>query len=208
MPTLLRTLFSISIISLGLTSCFSDQDGAPLPYLGRHTMTATDTLYHTIPDWKFLNQDSSIVTNKSLSNTIYISDFFFTSCPSICPKVMKNMLRIYEEFEDEEMVQLVSFTIDPKRDDVGKLNLYSNNLGVTSDRWHFLTGDQDSLLDLADDYFVVAYADADAPGGFDHSGKIILTDKAGHVRGFCEGTEPETIPKFIKDVKKLLAEYK
>ncbi len=202
----MRILYLITVAIILLLGCQST-DNRPLPFLGQVEVIDGDTLKHTIPHWTFLNQDSTKITNTDLANKIYISDFFFTSCPSICPKVMKQMLRLHEEFEDEEVIQFVSFTIDPKRDDVDKLSLYSKNLGVTSDTWHFLTGDQDSLLDLADEYFVVAYKDEDAPGGFDHSGKIILTDKSGHVRSFCEGTDPESIPQFIDDVNILIKEY-
>lgn len=190
-----------------VASCDQVVDDSPLPYLGQPQLVDGKEMKHTIRDFSFVNQDSVIINNDSLSNHIYITDVFFTSCPTICPKVMKQMLRLHDEFEDEDLVKLVSFTIDPKRDDVERLKLYSGNLGVTSDKWHFLTGEKDDVYELADDYFIVAYPDADTPGGFDHSGKIILTDKLGHVRAFADGTDPETIPPFIKSVKTLMKEY-
>ena len=146
--------------------------------------------------------------NASLSDYVYVADFFFTSCPSICPKVAKQMLRIYDAVKDEPMVKLVSFTIDPKRDDVKKLRLYAENLGVDHNKWYFLTGDKDATLELANTYFVAAFEDADAPGGFDHSGKILLVDKEGHIRSFSEGTDPENTPKIMEDINKLVAGYK
>jgi len=188
-----------------LFSCKNDPSKTELPYLGNQEMVDGRPKYHSIRDFEYMNQDSQIVTNKTLADGVYIADFFFTSCPSICPKVMKQMLRLYETFESTPGVSLVSFTLDPVRDDVNKLALYAQNLEVKAPKWHFLTGDKDFTLDLADDFFVAALEDPDAPGGFDHSGKIILVDKNGHVRSFCEGTEPETIPKFIEDVKALLA---
>lgn len=190
---------------IGLLSC--EQESGSLPILGRTEVVDGQTIHHKIRNWEFVNQDSVLITNDSLKNHVYITDVFFTSCPTICPKVMKQMLVLHDEFRDDDLVKLVSFTIDPKRDDVDRLKLYSSNLGVTSDKWHFLTGDKDDVYELANDYFIVAYPDADTPGGFDHSGKIILTDKDGHVRAFAEGTEPETIPRFIKDVKTLKKEY-
>jgi protein SCO1/2 len=190
---------------LGVIGC--QQESGPLPILGRADVVDGQTVHHTIRDWEFVNQDSVVINNDSLKNNIYITDVFFTSCPTICPKVMKQMLILHDEFKDNDLVKLVSFTIDPKRDDVERLKLYSSNLGVTSDKWHFLTGDKDDVYELANDYFIVAYPDADTPGGFDHSGKIILTDKNGHVRAFAEGTDPETIPGFIQDVKSLMKEY-
>ena len=210
MSIITNTKFALAFIItllLGFTACDSVVSSEPLPILGNKEIVDGETVYHTIRDWTFVNQDSVTLSNKSLSDYIYITDVFFTSCPTICPKVMKQMLVLYDEFENDEMVKMVSFTIDPKRDDVERLKLYSSNLGVSSDKWHFLTGDKDNIYDVADDYFIVAHPDSDAPGGFDHSGKIILTDKQGRVRAFAEGTDPETIPPFIKAVKRLIKEY-
>ena len=201
----MNKLWLLLVLIPMLHACKNDGPKTDLPFLGNHQVVAGQPKYHTIRDFEYLNQDSQTVTNKSLAEGVYIADFFFTSCPSICPKVMKQMLRLYETFEDTPGVNLVSFTLDPARDDVSKLALYAKNLEVKAPKWHFLTGDKDFTLDLADDFFVAALEDPDAPGGFDHSGKIILVDKNGHVRSFCEGTEPETIPKFIEDVKSLLA---
>jgi protein SCO1/2 len=148
-----------------------------------------------------------LMTNQSLKDYIYVADFFFTSCPSICPKVMKEMMRIYESVKDDPQVKLVSFTIDPKRDDVRKLRLYADNLGIDHTKWYFLTGDKEATFALANTYFVAALEDPTAPGGFDHSGKIILVDKEGHIRSFSEGTDPENTPKIIADIKTLSASY-
>ena len=179
-----------------------------LPYLGETVVENGVEIHHKVGQYAHFNQDSVLIDNKKMSEYIYIVDFFFTSCPSICPKVMKEMTKIYDAVKSEPMVKLVSFTLDPKRDDVAKLKLYANNLGVDHDKWYFLTGDKDATLELANTFFVAAFEDADAPGGFDHSGKILLIDKEGHVRSFSEGTDPENTPKLLADVTKLLASYK
>lgn len=194
----------LSIILFG--SCQNQQ--GPLPKYGFSDVVNGDTIYHKIPEFSFVNQDNQVVDNESLSDFIYVSDFFFRNCPTICPKVKKQMLRIYDKYEDESQVKFISHTIDPKRDTVEALKVYAEKLGVDHDKWYFLTGDKDEIYDIADDYFNVAIEDSSVPGGFDHSGKIILTDKQGHVRAFCEGTDPESIPQFIKDVATLLDEYK
>ena len=196
----------IVILSLVIFSACQNQQG-PLPKYGFMDVVDGDTIHHKIPEFKFVNQDSQFVDNESLSDFIYVSDFFFRNCPTICPKVKKQMLRIYDKYENEPMVKFVSHTIDPKRDTVEALKVYAEKLGVSHDKWYFLTGDKDEIYDIADDYFNVAIEDSSVPGGFDHSGKIILTDKAGHVRAFCEGTDPESIPQFIKDVATLVDEY-
>ena len=196
----------ICVATIYLSSCQNKED-LKLPILGRSEIIGTDTIYHQIPDFKFVNQDSVIVTNSTYSENIYITDFFFTSCPSICPKVKKQMLRLYDRYLDDPLIKFVSHTIDPKRDDVDRLKMYANNLEVDQKKWDFLTGDKDELMGIANDYFVVAFEDPDVPGGFDHSGKIILVDTKRHVRAFCEGTDPKSVTSFMDDVDKLLAEY-
>jgi protein SCO1/2 len=204
----MKSKFPLLFILLFFISFSCKNDSGKLPYLGHKTVVDGKEIAPTIRPFSYKNQDGDSITNASLKNHIYITDFFFTSCPSICPQVMRQMLRIHDEFKEEEMVKLVSFTIDPKRDSVAKLADYANKLGVKSDKWLFLTGDKDFTLDLADDFYIAALEDPTVPGGFDHSGKIVLVDKMGHVRAFCEGTDPETIPKFIEDVKTLVREYR
>ncbi len=178
-----------------------------LPILGKKKIVEGIEVNHVIPDWNFMNQDSNMVSNKDLSEVVYVTDVFFRSCPTICPKTMKEMKRIYTEFEDNPQVKLVSFTIDPERDTPILLKKYASNLEVDTEKWWFLHGGKEETYDLALDYFNTAYEDADIPGGFNHSGKLILTDKSGHIRSFSEGTDPEETPKLIRAIKTLLKEY-
>ena len=187
-------------------SC-GDQTSSTLPILGKKKIVDGIEVNHIIPDWEFMDQDSNMVTNKDLSDVVYITDVFFTSCPTICPKTMREMKRIYTEFEDNPQVKLVSFTIDPERDSPERLKKYASNLEVDTKKWWFLHGEKEETYDLALDYFNTAYEDSDIPGGFNHSGKLILTDKNGHIRSFSEGTDPDETPKLIRDIKTLLKEY-
>ncbi len=193
------------ILLSGFLSC-KDQD--PLPILGRSFEENGVTIHHTIPDFSLLNQDSVYVSNADLENHIYISDFFFMSCPTICPRVKKQMLRLYDTYKNDALIKFVSHSIDGKRDTPSALKQYAYNLDVDTEKWMFLTGNRGDVIDIADDYFVAAFEDSDAPGGFDHSGKIILVDKNRHVRAFCEGTDPDDVTEFFGDVQKLLNEYK
>jgi protein SCO1/2 len=165
-----------------------------------------DTVYHAIPDFSFLNQDSQVITNESFTDKAYVADFFFISCPTICPKMTKQMLRIYHHFENDDRLLLLAHSIDPKRDTVGALKVYSHNLGVSSSKWHFVTGNQDSIYSIADDYFSIALVDSTAQGGFDHSGRIILVDKNRHIRSYCDGTDEKDVTRFMKDIERLLNE--
>ncbi len=199
------TQFCLVTTLLAMLGCKTNND--ELPYLGQSMIENGKEIHHYVGKFKHYNQDSIQMTNESLKEYIYVTDFFFTSCPSICPKVKKQMLKIYNEVKNDPQIKLVSFSIDPKRDTVKKLKLYADNLGIDHNKWYFLTGDKDETLALANSYFVAAFEDASAPGGFDHSGKIILVDKEGHVRSFSEGTDSEDTPKIIADIKKLSLSY-
>lgn len=177
-----------------------------LPYLGNKDVVNGDTVFHTVPDIRLIDQDSNVFRLSEQGNKIFLADFFFTSCPSICPKVARQMLRLHDRYKDDDRVLLLSHTIDQRHDSVTVLNRYAKNLGVDTDRWKFLTGEKDSIFHLADEYFVSAVVDPSAPGGFDHSGRIILLDKDRHVRGFAEGTDPESVTAFFKVVDRLLNE--
>ncbi len=179
----------------------------PLPILGQQKIINGDTLPHLIPGFTFMDQDSAVITNASFQGKAYVADFFFISCPTICPKVKQQMLRIYNRFEQEDKLLLLSHTIDIKYDTIPRLKQYAENLGVTSNRWHFVTGSKEDIYNIADDYFSIAIEDPDVPGGFDHSGRLILVDQNRQVRSFCNGTDPEDVERFMEDIETLLLEY-
>lgn len=197
---------AIAAIGLLLAACAQEgKQAQALPYLGNHDINGQDTVYHTIPDFAFVNQDSNVVTNETFEGKVYLADFFFISCPTICPKVKKQMLRIYDKYKDNDELMLLSHTIDPNRDTVGRLKQYAQNLGVDNGEWMFVTGDQDRIYEIADDYMSIAREDPEAPGGFDHSGWILLIDKEGRIRSFADGTQAEKVDQLMKDIDWLLA---
>jgi protein SCO1/2 len=177
-----------------------------LPHLGNIEIIKGDTIYHTIPDISLTDQDSQVLKISSLGDKIILADFFFTSCPSICPRVQKEMLRLYDRYKNDDHVIMISHTIDQRNDSVSVLKRYAYNLGVDTEKWKFVTGVKDSIYDLADQYFVSVVEDPTAPNGFDHSGRIILVDKERHVRGFCEGTDSTSVTAFFETVDALLNE--
>ncbi|MCR9099615.1 MAG: SCO family protein [bacterium] len=197
--------FLFALLGLTVFSCQQEANVQPLPYLGQHEINGQDTVYHTIPDFAFVDQDSNLVTNATFEGKIYLADFFFISCPTICPKVKKQMLRIFDQYKGNDELMLLSHTIDPKRDTVGRLKSYAQNLGVDNGQWRFVTGEMDEIYGIADDYMSIAKEDPNAPGGFDHSGWILLIDKAGHIRSFADGTDPEKVDRLLTDIEWLLA---
>lgn len=201
-------LFAGLAILLISTGCSIPGSNDVLPILGERDVVNGDTVYHTIPDFSFIDQDGQVVNNETFAGKAYVADFFFVSCPTICPKVSKQMKRLHDRFADEDKFLLLAHTIDPVRDTVGRLRVYAEALGVKSSKWHFVTGEKDELYAIADDYFSIAIENPDAPGGFDHSGRIILVDPQRRVRSFCDGTDPESVDKFMKDIEILLKEIK
>ncbi len=178
-----------------------------LPILGEPTILGNDTIYPTIANFRFVNQDSNIVTNQTFENKLYIADFIFLSCPTICPKMTKELYNAYQQFENESRVLFISHTIDPEHDTIPALKAYAKNLGVNSNKWHFVTGNQESILNLSElSYFSAAYPDSTSPGGFTHSGGLLLVDKNRHIRGVYNSMNPEETKRLVKDVKILLNE--
>lgn len=198
----MRISIGTLIVGLIFSACQLEQE--PLPILGEKLIEGTDTIYHTIPDFKFTNQEGQEVNLATFDNKIYVVDFFFISCPTICPVVKAQMLRVLETYRDEDRLMFLSHTIDPKRDTVERLKKYADNLGVGVPKWHFVTGEKEKLHGIASSYFSIAYEDSSAPGGFDHSGRLILIDQNKHIRSYCDGTDPESVDQFIKDIAILL----
>lgn len=169
--------------------------------------TVVDTVYQTIPTFSFLDQDSAVIDNKALSDKIYIADFFFTSCPSICPIMKKQMLRVYDTYKDEKQLSFVSHTIDPKHDTIPALKKYAEKLGVDGKKWHFVYGERETVYKLArNGYFTIAEEDAKAPGGIMHMGYFTLVDKSGKIRGMYNGVDEKEVDNLIADIKILLKE--
>ena len=195
------------LLCLGsLIACQGKREPGPLPILGNREVVNGDTIYHEVRDFSFIDQDSLPVTQETFAGKAYVVDFFFISCPTICPMVTKQMLRVYERFKDEDRLLLLAHTIDTKHDSVPRLKKYAENLGVSSEKWKFVTGVKDSIYGIANDYFSIAVENTDAPGGFDHSGRLILVDKNRRVRSFCDGTDPESVDRFMEDIETLLKE--
>ncbi|HIG32759.1 MAG TPA: SCO family protein [Flavobacteriales bacterium] len=178
---------------------------------------------YSIDEFSFINQNNDTITKDSLTGSIYVANFFFTSCPSICPIMTKNMSYLQEKLSVYPDIRFLSHTVDPDNDTPEKLNSYINlmqqkNISIDLSNWDFLTGDKDKLYQTAANYFVNASADSLAPGGFLHSEYFILIDKQGRVRsgidkngnavGAYDGTNEAQIKDLINDIKVLMAEYK
>ena len=195
------------IIGTGLLQGCITKKEAPLPVFGEREVVGEDTVYHTIANFRFVDQDSNEVTNDTYKGKIYVADFFFTSCRTICPIMKTQMLRVYDSIQNDPDVLLLSHTIDPDYDTVGLLNDYANRLGVKSNKWHFVTGNKDEIYKLAQtSYFSTALEDNSEPDGFIHSGAFLLIDKDRRIRGKYDGTKEEDVNRLLADIQRLKAE--
>jgi protein SCO1/2 len=136
-----------------------------------------------VPDFVFTNQDNRLISNEDYLGKVYVIEFFFTTCPTICPIMNTNMKRLEEAFGGRDDFGIASFTIDPEKDTPEQLKRYAENLGVFSQNWHFLTGDADEIYDLANSGFnIFAGINPNVAGGFEHQGYFALVDQNGYLR--------------------------
>jgi len=201
----MKNIFLFSLMCMLLAACSPDQPRV-LPILGERDVVNGDTIYPTIPDFSFIDQDSQMVTNATFAGKVYVVDFFFIHCPTICPKVKANGLRIYQKYKNDDRVRMLSHSIDTRNDTVAALRHHAQKLGIESSKWRLVTGDHDAIYGIADDYFSIAQEDPSAPGGFNHSGRLILVDRNRHVRAFCDGTNAEEVDRFMQEIDLLLLE--
>lgn len=210
----LTSTFLLAIV-LFLSSC---KENRKLPIYGlRETKEVknsdgtmgVDTVYQTIPDFKFLNQDSTYITNNHFKGKVYVADFFFTSCTSICPVMHRNLKTVFEKFKDNDDVMFLSHTIDFKYDLPSVLKKYAQKLGVDGQKWQFVHGSKDSIYTIAEKSYLVAVGqDSTNRDGFVHQGYLVLVDKDRRIRGAYDGTDAGQVAQLQKDIPLLLAEEK
>ncbi|MDB5118376.1 MAG: electron transporter [Mucilaginibacter sp.] len=207
-----KLLGAVAIILLW-NACKFNETNKTLPIYGNRSpvtktvdgKTVTDTIYQTIPKFSTVNQYGDSISNKKLDGNIYVADFFFTTCPSICPVMHRNMLNVYNEFKNAGDFKIISYTIDPKHDSVNILKKYADNLGITGNTWWFLQGKKEDIYKLSESY-LVRRPEEDAKQLFIHDGYFILIDKQKRIRGTYDGTVPEQVTQLIADIKTLRTE--
>lgn len=161
-----------------------------------------DTVWHKVKPFKLKNQFGKEVGLEDWGGKIIIADFFFTSCPSICPKLTRNMKKLQTAFKKtDSLVRFVSFTVDPVRDSVQALKAYGDKFGIDHDTWHMLTGDRNELYDIALNEFKASIAsNGNIDTGFIHTDRFFLLDRDRVVRGWYNGLDSVNLDKLIKDV--------
>jgi len=213
--SLLACIFAVTLISCNN----SNQNNNPqaLPFLGFYDLEQvekdgiieTDTIHHSIGDFYFTAHTGEAITNATVKGKVYIADFFFTHCPSICPVMTYNLKRLHQNTKDIEELIILSHTIDPDRDSLQRLNEYISLMGIDPrDDWFFLRGSSSYTYDIGkDEYLINADVDREAEGGFLHSEHFVLVDREGHIRGMYEGTDTAQVNQLEKDLRLLISKY-
>jgi protein SCO1/2 len=206
---------TISFFLLGcvLLSCSEKKKESPgllLPVLGEKKLgnkEGTDTIYHTVGDFKFVNQYKDTVSEKTVNNKVYVADFFFATCQSICPQMSNQLKRVQDEFKNDPDFLILSHSVNPKHDSSEVLEAYATQYGAIKNKWHFLTGNKGEIYDLAKfSYLVNALEDDGTPEGFLHSELFLLIDKEKRIRGMYDGTDSVQVNKLIEDIRTLKTE--
>lgn len=163
--------------------------------------------YHTVKDFKLVNQNGDTITQDFYKDKIYVADFFFTTCQTICPIMTDHMLKIQERTKNDPDLLLLSHSVIPVADSVPQLKKYALEKGVNDAKWNLVTGDKKQIYDLARKSYLAAKSQGDA-GPFDmiHTENFVLVDKEKRIRGFYDGTDPDAIEDLLHDIEILKKE--
>jgi len=209
---MIRLFLGLAVVVLLIGAC--KEDYTPLSFVGNYDLDyktvngkeVVDTIYPKMVDFAYLNQDSMLVTSNDMKGKIWVSDFFFSSCPSICPTMTTQMKRLNNELSDlVEEIQFMSFSINPKMDNPTRLSAYIKKHEIAAKNWYFFTGDEEKTHKLGIENFqIFAGKDAESAGGYAHSPAFTLVDRNGYIRGIYIGVEPDDVDRMAKDIRLLL----
>ena len=230
MKNLSKIWVSILLAGTAFAACNSSVGEKPsevsnemkeLPFIGEHDVEFVkkgngeiipDTVYYTIPKFSFINQDGKEISHRDYEGKVFVADFFFTTCPSICPMLSSQMSRLQALTMKESLqndVMFLSHTVDPEHDLPDTLKKYGSELGADFSNWNFVTGSAEEIYWQAENgYMLTAFPSDSAEGGFFHTDKIALIDRQMHIRGLYDGTSTKEVDKLFEDLKILVKEKK
>ncbi|MBO6605479.1 SCO family protein [Psychroserpens sp.] len=208
------TLAVLSIIIISVMYSILDVE-KPLPIYQPNRIDASlvdSTIqhkkkYHTIADFKLINQNGQTITQDNYKDKIYVADFFFTTCKTICPIMTDQMYRIQQEIINDDEVMLLSHSVTPEIDSVEQLKRYAIEKGVVDNKWNLVTGDRKEIYDLARKSYLVVKRDDAEDYGMVHTENFALIDKDRQIRGLYNGISPTSVDSLLQDIKKLKKEY-
>jgi protein SCO1/2 len=200
----------IVLLLLFLRSKEEKQPLRTLPYFDPkdYSGAVRHETHHMVPAFSFTDQYGKTVTDKTTEGKIYVCDYFFTTCHSICPILSNHLVRVYQKYKDRDDFLILSHTVDPETDTVAQLLDYAKRHGVNDEKWLFLTGDKKDLYRLARKGYLLSVEEGD--GGEDdfiHTQNFALIDKEKHVRGYYDGTDSLEVTRLINDIQLLIDAY-
>lgn len=199
---LISSKLKSSLLLFIFFSCNSPK--SPLPIFGQKNINNKgEEIDHTISDFSFTNQDNKIITLKKYSNQVYVADFFFTTCKTICPKMTNQLVRVQKKLKGQKFF-ILSHTVNPKFDTTDVLLSYANRMGAELKNWDFVTGDAQKIYRQAASYQLTAIEDTSQPIPFVHSEFLVLVDKKHRIRGLYDGTDTLEVDQLIEDMKWLI----
>lgn len=212
----MNSLRSITSVTLLLIAALAGAGETALPYYGSADFTPhwlepdADELrgMHRIPDFSFVNQDGDVVTEADVAGGVYVANFFFTSCPGICPAIRKKLVLVQERFADDDYVKILTHTIQPTTDTVDMLDAYARANAIQSGKWHLLTGDKDTIYRLASEVYFANEDQGEVTGKdkFLHTENLLLIDANRHIRGVYNGLSASAVANLIADIELLKSE--
>lgn len=207
----MRYIFYFSFLMVNFMGC--QKSVKTLPYIGFHQAiekneagkNIIDTLYHSVPDFEFINQEHKKITQQILENKVTVVNFIFTSCPTICPKQTQQLQKIQEKTKGLKNFNLLSFTVDPKRDSADKLKQFGQKYQADFTNWHFLRAEEKLVYELGMTGFYLGMGKDDvAEGGFFHSSNLVLVDQNKHIRGMYDSFDEKQVSQLLEDIQFLL----
>lgn len=209
-----RYFWLLALIPLAFIAWYfiAKKEAAPvryLPYFGpKFAQNKTDTSYHSVPDFEFTNQNGELVNQNIIKNKIYVTEYFFTTCKTICPVMNDHLTDIYKEFKNEKDFLILSHTVDPETDSIALLKAYADAHGVKDNRWQFVTGNKKDLYRIARKGYLITPEDGKGDeDDFIHTQNFALIDKERRIRGYYDGTDSAEISRLKQDIRILLKEY-
>ena len=184
---------------------YVESNNKSLPYYGENFTEIKENEAKKVGDFEFTNQDNKLLSSDFVEGKVWVACYFFTTCPTICPKMIAGMGDIQQAFPNEDQLRMVSFTVDPDKDTPEVLKEYASIRKINTAQWNLVTGSKKDLYKYARKELTLLATDGDGgPQDFIHSDRLVLIDQNNHIRGYYDGTEPTEVKQLITDIKKLI----
>lgn len=198
------TVILLPVTAFALFRWYEDRI-APLPYFGAgYALESADGPHFSVPSFAFVNEDGQPLDQAFVKGRIWVANYFFVACPSICPKMMADMRAVQIAFSGDDRVRIVSLTVNPEKDTPDQLKAYAVNRRIDLRQWQLGTGDKKALYRFARKGLGITATDGDGgPNDFIHSDRFVLVDQDGHIRGYYDGTSPAEVRQLVSDIRRL-----